>query len=158
MFLYWCDSAHYLVATTALTMASRIAEASPEHLYLSVMVSLDPALISAVMIEAGYVGPRSRVAVTAIDVSALDIGLLDTVVWLVPLLEQPSDVHFRLPLVKREIVYRLLSGPQRDRVAQMAALGDPTHRIAEALDWLRCRTLRDWSVVPGVAGTAPLAL
>jgi AraC-like DNA-binding protein len=62
---------------------------------------------------------------------------LDTVVRLVRLLEQPSDVHFLLPLVKREIVYRLLSGPQRDRVAQMAALGDPTHRIAEALDWLR---------------------
>jgi AraC-like DNA-binding protein len=134
---YSYDSAHYLIATTALPIASRIAEASEERPYLSVMVTLDPALISSVMIETGYVVPRSQVAVTAIDVSALDTGLLDAVVRLVRLLESPSDARFLVPLLKQEIVYRLLSGPQRDRVAQMAALGGGTHRIAEALDWLR---------------------
>jgi AraC-like DNA-binding protein len=134
---YCYDSAHYLIATTALPIASRIAEASEERPYLSVMVTLDPALISSVMIETGYVAPRSQAAVTAIDISALDIGLLDAVVRLVRLLDSSSDAQFLLPLLKREIVYRLLSGAQRDRVAQLAALGGGTHRIAEALDWLR---------------------
>jgi AraC-like DNA-binding protein len=134
---YWYDSAHYLIATTALPIASRIAEASSARPYLSVMVTLDPALISSVMIETGYVAPRSQAAVTAIDVSALDAGLLDAVVRLVRLLDSPSDARFLVPLLKREIVYRLLSGAQRDRVAQLAALGGGTHRIAEALDWLR---------------------
>lgn len=45
--------------------------------------------------------------------------------------------RFLLPLIKREIVYRLLRGEQRGRVAQVAALGGSTYRIAEALDWLR---------------------
>jgi AraC-like DNA-binding protein len=134
---YWYDSAHYLIATTALPIASRIAEASSARPYLSVMVTLDPTLISSVMIETNYVAPRSQAAMTAIDVSALDTGLLDAVVRLVRLLEAPSDARFFLPLLKREIVYRLLSGPQRDRVAQLAALGGGTHRIAEALEWLR---------------------
>jgi AraC-like DNA-binding protein len=134
---YWYDSAHYLIATTALPIASRIAEASEECPYLSVMVMLDPALISSVMIETGYVAPRSQAAVTAIDVSALDTGLLDAVVRLVRLLDSASDAHFLAPLLKREIVYRLLSGEQRGRIAQLAALGGGTHRIAEALEWLR---------------------
>jgi AraC-like DNA-binding protein len=134
---YWYDSAHYLIATTALPIASRIAEASEERPYLSVMVTLDPALISAVMSEAAHVVRQRRAAVTAIDVSPLDRGLLDAVVRLVRLLDSPSEVRFLLPLLKREIIYRLLSGPQRERVVQMAALGRPTERIAEALDWLR---------------------
>jgi len=134
---YGYDSAHYLIATTALPIASRIAEASEERPYLSVMVTLDPVLIGSVMIEAGYVAPRSQAAVTAMDVRPLDTGLLDAVVRLVRLLDSPSDAGFLAPLVKREIVYRLLSGEQRGRIAQMAALGGGTHRIAEALDWLR---------------------
>lgn len=134
---YWYDAAHYLIATTALPIATRIAEASAQRPYLSVMVTLDPALISAVMIETGYVAPRSQAAVTAIDVSLLDMGLLDAVVRLVRLLDSPRDARYLVPLVKREIVYRLLSGPQCKRVTQMAALGGGTHRIAEALDWLR---------------------
>ena len=134
---YWYDSAHYLIATTALPIASRIAEASEERPYLSVMLMLDPALISSVMIEAGYVTPRSQAAVTAIDVNALNPGLLDAVVRLVRLLEAPNDARFLAPLLKREIVYRLLSGEQRGRIAQVAALGGGTHRVAEALEWLR---------------------
>jgi AraC-like DNA-binding protein len=134
---YWYDSAHYLIATTALPIASRIAEASEERPYLSVMVTLDSALISSVMIETSYVAPRSQAGVTAIDVSALDTGLLDAVVRLVRLLDSPSDARFLVPLLKREIVYRLLMGDQRTRLAQLAALGGGTHRIAEALEWLR---------------------
>ncbi len=134
---YWYDSAHYLIATTALPIASRIAEASEERPYLSVMVTLDPALISSVMIETGYVAPRSQTAMTAIDVSALDAGLLDAIVRLVRVLDSPNDAYFLAPLLKREVVYRLLRGEQHDRMAQLAALGGGTHRIAEALEWLR---------------------
>jgi hypothetical protein len=49
--------------------------------------------------------------VTAIDVSALNTRLLDAVVRL---LEAPSAVRFFLPLLKREIVYWVLSGAQRE--------------------------------------------
>lgn len=134
---YWYDAAHYLIATAALPIATRIAEASTEYPYLSVILTLDPTLVGSVLVEAGYVAPRSQAAMTAIDVSPLNAGLLDATVRLVKLLDTPSDARFLLPLLKREIVYRLLSGTQRDRVAQIAALGGSTHRIAEALDWLR---------------------
>lgn len=134
---YWYDSAHYLIATTALPIASRIAEASKEHPYLSVMVSLDPTLISSVMSELANGTRYSRAALTAIDVSPLDSGLLDVVVRLVRLLTEPNEARFLLPLLQREIIYRLLSGPQRERVVQMAVLGSATERIAEALNRLQ---------------------
>jgi AraC-like DNA-binding protein len=102
-----------------------------------VILTLDPGLVGAVTVEAGQGAPRSQTSMTAIDVSPLDAGLLDATVRLIKVLNTPSEARFLAPLIKREIIYRLLCGPQRGRVAQIAALGSSTHRIAEALDWLR---------------------
>ena len=101
------------------------------------VLTLDPTLVGSVMVEAGHPAPRSQAAVTAIDVSPLDAGLLDAVVRLVRLLDAPADARFLAPLVTREIVYRLLMGAQGDRLRHIAALGGHTHRIAEAIDRLR---------------------
>jgi AraC-like DNA-binding protein len=134
---YWYDPAHYLIATAELPIASRITEASPERPYLNVILKLDSHLVSSVMVEAGHGAPQSHSLVTAIDVSPLDAGLLDTVVRLVTLLDSPSDAPFLAPLVTREIVYRLLKGAQRGRLAHIAALGSNTQRITEAIKRLR---------------------
>jgi AraC-like DNA-binding protein len=134
---YQYNPAHYLIATTALPIASRVAEASPERPYLGLVLKLDPTLVGSVLVEAGHLTPRSQSAVTAIDVSPLDAGLLDAVVRLVRLLDFPSQARFLAPLITREIVYRLLMGAQGGRLGQIAALGGSTHRIAEAVEWLR---------------------
>jgi len=134
---YRYNPAHYLIATVELPIASRIAEASLERPYLGLVLKLDPTLVGSVLVEAGHLAPRSHSAVTAIDVSPLDAGLLDAVVRLVRLLDSPTEARFLAPLVRREIVYRLLMGAQGNRLRQIAALGDNTHRIAEAVERLR---------------------
>lgn len=134
---YPYDPEHYLIATATLPIASRVTEASAERPYLTAIITLDPALVGSVMVEAGVLVPRSQSAVTAIDVSPLNAGLLDAVVRLVRLLDSPADARFLAPLLKREIVYRLLRGEQRGRLAQVAALGGSPHRIAEAVERFR---------------------
>ncbi len=136
---YRYDSAHYLIVTAALPIASRITEASKEKPYLRFLLKLDPTLVGSVLVEAGHLAPRSHAAVTAIDVSPLDAGPLDAVVRLVRLLDAPTDAPFLAPLLKREIVYRLLVGAQGGRLHQIAVLGgsSPTQRIAGAIERLR---------------------
>ncbi|MCC6628876.1 MAG: AraC family transcriptional regulator [Chloroflexi bacterium] len=133
---YRYDPDHYLIATAALPIAGRITEASPERPYLGLVLRLDPALVSSVMVEAGH-PPRGQAAVPAIDVSPLNAGLLDAVLRLVRLLDAPADAPFLAPLITREIVYRLLRGEQGDRLGQVAVLGGAAHRIAEAVARLR---------------------
>ena len=135
--LYRYNLAHYLISTAALPIASRVIEASPERPYLGIVLKLDPTLVGSVLVEAGHLAPRRHSAVTAIDVSPLDVGLLDAVVRLVRLLDSPAEVRFLAPLVVREIVYRLMLGAQGGRLHQIAALGGATHRIAEAVERLR---------------------
>ena len=134
---YWYEPAHYLIATAEVPIASRITEASPERPYLNVILKLDSRLVSSVMVEAGHGAPHSQSLVTAIDVSPLEAGLLDAVLRLVKLLDSPSDAGFLAPMVTREIVYRLLKGAQRGRLAHIAALGSNTQRITEAITRLR---------------------
>jgi len=134
---YRYDPAHYLITTAELPIATRITEASPERPYLGVVLTLDPALVGSVIIEAGHLVPRRQSAVLAVDVSPLDAGLLDAVVRLVRLVDTPTDARMLAPLITREIVYRLLTGEQGGRLRQLAVLSGPTHRIAEAVARLR---------------------
>jgi AraC-like DNA-binding protein len=133
---YQYDPMHYLLATAELPIVSHVLEASPERPYLSLSVKLDPTLVGSVMVEAGHVPPRSRADVRAINVSPLDASLLDAVVRLVRLLDTPAQAPFLMPLIAREIVYRLLVGEQGDRLCHIAVQTGHTHRIARAIDRL----------------------
>ena len=49
----------------------------------------------------------------------------------------PKTFPFLNNLVQREIVYRLLRGPQGARLRAIATLGDQSHRTAKAIAWLK---------------------
>jgi len=133
---YQYDPMHYLLATAELPIVSQVIEASPERPYLSLSVKLDPTLVGSVMVEAGPFSPRSHANVRAINVSPLDASLLDAVVRLVRLLDTPAEAPFLMPLITREIVYRLLMGEQGDRLRHIALQGGHTQRIARAIERL----------------------
>ncbi len=134
---YQYDPMHYLLATVELPIVSQILEASQEKPHLSLRLDLDPTLVSSVMVEAGCPSSRSRAEVKAIGVSLLDANLLDAVVRLVRLLDSPAEAHILAPLIKREIVYRLLIGEQGSRLRHVAVLAGYTHHIAKAIARLR---------------------
>jgi AraC-like DNA-binding protein len=134
---YRYDAAHFLVSTAALPVASRVLDASPERPYAGVVVTLDPIVVGSVMVEAGRPAVRGRTELSAIDVSPLDDPLLDATLRLVRLYESPDDARFLAPMIKREIVYRLLQSEQRDRVRQIATLGGETNQMTEAIARLR---------------------
>ena len=133
---YQYDPMHYLLATVELPIVSQILAASQAQPYLSLRLDLNPTLVGSVMVEAGY--PSShRANVKAIAVSPLDAPLLDAVVRLVRLLDTPAEAQILMPLVTREIVYRLLTGAQGSRLRHIAILGGYTHHVAGAVDRLR---------------------
>ncbi len=134
---YQYDPFHYLLATVELPSVSRVLEASKERPYLSLRLELSPALVGAVMVETGYTAPPGHAEVRAIAVSTLDVNLLDAVVRLVRLLDSPTEAPILMPLITREIIYRLLVGEQGDRLRHLAILGGYTPHIARAIERLR---------------------
>ena len=133
---YQYDPAHYLLVTSELPIMSQITHADPENPFLSLRLELDPTLVSSVMIESGHMS-TNHTDVRAFDVSSLELDLLDAVLRLMRLLDKPSEATFLLPLIKREIIFRLLRGEQSGRLRQIATLGGHSHRMAKAIERIR---------------------
>lgn len=137
---YLYDPAHYLLVTAGLPLVGHIREASPARPYLSLRLTLDPALVGEVAVAAGHAAgelhPPNRPDVRAIHVSQLDAELLDAVVRLVRLVDRPAEAHFLAPLITREIVYRLWRGEQSNRLRYVAAQQGYNAPIARAIERL----------------------
>ncbi len=130
---YRYDPFHYLLVTAELPVVGRVLETSEERPFLGLVLMLDAVLVSSVMVEAGYSVPQSKANVRALDVSTLSADLLNAVVRLVRLLDAPNEEPILAPLIKREIVYRLLQGEQSSRLHHIARLNGSNHRISQAV-------------------------
>ena len=134
---YQYDPFNYLLTTLELPRISHVVEASREKPYLSLRLELDPNLVSSVMMEAGYVRHKKHLNAEATKVSPLDAGLLDPVVRLLRLIEQPDEAPILMPLIKREIMFRLLAGDQADQLFHLTISEGHTSSMAWAVEQLR---------------------
>ena len=131
---YRYDPYHYCIGTVELPLVTHVVEASSERPYLSVSLVLDPILVGSVMSESGQTPPSEPTDVNAFSVNSLDADLLDAVVRLVRLIENPTEAPVLVPLVKREIVYRLLMGEQGERLRHIAIFSGYTPPIAKVIE------------------------
>lgn len=134
---YQYDPLHYLLCTIELPSVRRVLDASPERPYLSLRLELSPTLVGSVMVEAGHASPPGPADARAINVSPLDVNLLEAFVRLVRLQDSPLEARVLMPLVMREIIFRLQLGEQAGRLRHLAILGGYTPPIAKAVARIR---------------------
>jgi len=134
---YRYDPFHYLLVTVDLPYVGQVLEASKERPFLSLRLDLAPTLVGEVMVEAGHTSPRDPAEVRAIAVSPVDGHLLDAMVRVARLLDAPDEARVLLPLLTREMIYRLLRGEQGARLRHLAILGGYSPSIARAIERLR---------------------
>ena len=135
--VYRYDPDHFLLATVELPATGVVREASHDRPYLGLRVDLDSTLVGSAMVEAAIPAPRGHTDAKAIVVSAVVSQLRDATLRLVRLIDSPDEARVLAPLVKREIVFRLLMGEQGNRLRHLATLGGHSHRIARAVERLR---------------------
>ena len=132
------DPGNYLLFTVDLPVVFKVEEASKENPYFGLRLDLDSALVTDVMMEVGSEIKKGDASIKAIAVNPVDADLLDAVVRLVRLVDKPNEQEILAPLIKREIVYRLLVGGEGARLGHcMASSGGETHRISRAIGHLR---------------------
>jgi len=76
---------------------------------------------------------------------------------LMDLLDTPQDIPFLSGLIQREIIYRILRGPEGARLRAIATLGDQSHRTAKAIAWIRANYAKPLRV-EGLAQIAGMGL
>jgi AraC-like DNA-binding protein len=134
---YVYDPLNYLVVSVAMPISGRILEARPDNPSLSVRLDIDPVEINALIADSHPLGPPpGRLSGRGLYVERMDSPLLDAVLRLVRLLDTPEDIGMLAPLVRREILYRLLRGQQGHRLYEIAMSNSQTHRVSHAITWL----------------------
>jgi len=133
-FIY--DEAHYLLTAVDLPIVSWVAEATEEVPCLVLSLKLDILMVRELLSR-----EEIRVADAPSDSPAMSIGettpeFLSACCRLLDLLKSPQDIPFLSGLIQREIIYRILRGPEGARLRAVATLGDQSHRAAKAIAWI----------------------
>lgn len=131
--VYEYDPLHYLVSSVDLPVVARITAASPQEPYLGLRLELEVEEIAALIREEGLPATAQAEASRGLYINRLNADMMDAVLRLLKLLDTPQDIPILAPMVKREILYRLLTNGQGGRLRQIALQDSHTHRIARAI-------------------------
>ena len=134
---YLCDGSTFLLSSLDLPVVSQIVEASEEVPLLTMLLKLDMAAVREILNHAEFQSQNGSSDAPGLAIGKTTVDLLKPCSRLLDLLDAPEDIPFLSSLIQREIVYRLLRGPEGARLRAIATLGDQSHRTAKAIAWLR---------------------
>jgi AraC-like DNA-binding protein len=127
----------FLLTSIDLPIISRVWAASVERPYLAFFLQLDVGMVRDILHSEEVHVPPPPVGTRGMVLGEATVELLAPCSRMVRLLHTPQDVPFFGKLLQREIIYRLLQGPQGDRLRSVATLADQSYRTAKAVTWLR---------------------
>lgn len=131
------DAAHYLLVSVDLPLVGHVIDASPDKPYLCCKIDLDPAMLADLMVTEG--GPPSHADLPVLGVYPSDPDLVDAACRLVRLLDRPEAIAALAPLIEREILYRLMTGPHGPTLRHVATAGSHLNQVSRAIAAIRRR-------------------
>ncbi len=134
---YVFGESNFLLTSIELPIVSRVSIASVEKPYLAFFLKLDMGVVRDVLHTEEVRIPAPPVGTRGMVLGEVTVELLTPSLRMVQLLGTPQDVPFFGKLLQREIIYRLLQGPQGDRLRSIATMADQSYRTAKAVAWLR---------------------
>jgi AraC-like DNA-binding protein len=126
---------HYLIVSIDLPVTGQVDRATPEAPFAVVTLSLKPQLIAELLLDTAAVAKPPEF--TGLAVGDASDDLLDAVIRMLRILEHPADYVALGATTEREIVWRLLTGPQGGVVRQIGLADGSTAHITRAIGWMR---------------------
>jgi AraC-like DNA-binding protein len=131
----------FLVVSVDLPLTGHITRACADEPFLGVVLELRAERIAALLLETG---PAAAARPGAVDVAPAGIAvsdaspaLLDAIGRLLALLDAPDDAAALAAGVEREVLWRLITGPQGATVRQIGLADSRLAHLARAIRWLR---------------------
>lgn len=134
---YEYDPFHYLISSVDLPVVAKVSVASPSRPYLGLRLDLHPEAITALISDENLPPAPPSDTSRALSVNPLDDTLLDALLRLLRLLDTPRDIPFLAPMIKRELLYRLMMDGQGAALRQTVLQDSQLNRVAKAIRILR---------------------
>ncbi|MBX8529306.1 AraC family transcriptional regulator [Pseudomonas cichorii] len=130
------DSEQYLVSALDLPLSGQILDAEGGQPYVAVSLVLDPAILAELAATMPAVRESEQKGI-GVMINPMTAALRDTLLRLLSLLDTPDDIPVLGPMVERELLYRLLQGPQGRLLRQIAQPNGALGSIRRAVAWIR---------------------
>ncbi|MFF5109890.1 AraC family transcriptional regulator N-terminal domain-containing protein [Streptosporangium sp. NPDC000509] len=146
--VYEYRAGQYLLASVDMPITGHFTAASPERPAMGFGLVLHPATVAELLLQAapGDLPPAGGGAPSGMAVSDAPDALVDAVVRLLRLLDRPRDIAVLAPLIKREILWRVITGEQGAVVRQLGLADSSLAHIARAVRWIRDHYTRPFRV------------
>jgi AraC-like DNA-binding protein len=149
-----------LIVTADLPVTGHFIDASPELPSLGMGLVLRPTTIAPLLLES-TVAQRARTAHSgpAMATGPATRELLDATARMLRLLDSPDDIPVLAPMIEREILWRLLTGPHADVIRQIGLADSSLTHISRAIRWIRDNYAEPMRIadLAGLAGMSPAA-
>lgn len=130
------DSERYLISALDLPLMGQILDAKGGQPYVAVSIVLEPALLAELAATMPAVRDSDPQEI-GIALNPMTAPLRDTLLRLLSLLDTPADIPVLAPMIERELLYRLLQGPQGRLLRQIARPDGALDRVRRAVGWIR---------------------
>jgi AraC-like DNA-binding protein len=127
----------FLIAQLDLPVVGQVTAASAECPFLGVGIRIEPSQVAVMLLEAAAILDDVPARAPGIAVASADAPLLDALAHLAGLLDTPRDVPVLAPLYRREVLWRLLTGPQGAVVRQIGLADGNLAHITRTVQWIR---------------------
>lgn len=132
--LFTYGPGRYGVVTYDLPVIGHVVEATPANPYLCLFIDFDPVMLGdlaqRIPPPAGVFAPIGKTVTDA------DPALLDAVLRLMRLLDDPAALPVLAPLAEQEILYRLLAGPNGGRMRSVTSSQGRVAQVGRAIAWI----------------------
>jgi AraC-like DNA-binding protein len=131
----------FLVVSVDLPVTGNVTHANAAEPFLAFVLALRPQAIAALLLETATTstaGPAVLDTLPAgIAVSDASPALLDAIGRLLALVDAPKDAAALSAGVEREVLWRLITGPQGATVRQIGLADSRLAYLARAIRWIR---------------------
>jgi len=130
------DSEQYLISALDLPLSGQIFDDEAGQPYVAVSLVLEPGILAELAAGMPPVRECEQKGI-GIMINPMTASLCDTLFRLLSLLDTPEDIPILGLMLERELLYRLLQGPQGRLLRQIAQPDGALSRIRRAVGWIR---------------------
>ncbi len=132
-----CIAGQSILTTLDLPVVSHITEASTQHPFVALTLKLDYKDIIQTCAELELEKPARDLKYQSVSVQELDSGLNDAMARLIGLQKEPMLLSNLTPLVKKEIITRLLLGSHGIQLRHIATAGSSSSQLLNTIIWMK---------------------
>lgn len=131
---YVYDVENFLLNSFDVPVIAQVIEASKEKPYIGITWEIDMEILMEIVVEQ-KLNTRPIASSRGTSLGKVTHQLLDAFRRMLELLDEPEHISALLPVIKKEIIYRLLVSEQGPRLIQIALSGK--NDVITALNYLK---------------------